>query len=110
MPACWSVSLTSSERFPRGSSIKTSRTTSAPGIIEELRVEQLGRSPVAKADYVRMRIPASGRASFERRLEKRFDFPAIHPRSVGHPHRYCWGADPWSGAGRSALCKLDVAK
>ena len=81
-----------------------------PGVVGELRVENLARSPMAKADYVRIRIPANGRATLERRLERRFDFPAIHPRNVGRSHRYCWGADPWSGPGRSALYKLDVEK
>ena len=46
--------------------------------------------------------------TFERRLERRFDFPAIHPRTVGRAHRYCWGADPWSAQGSSSLYKLDV--
>jgi carotenoid cleavage dioxygenase-like enzyme len=63
---------------------------------------------VVKPDYVRIRIPASGRASFERLGGQRFDFPAVHPRAMGRAHRWCWGADPWSGAGRSALYKLDA--
>jgi carotenoid cleavage dioxygenase-like enzyme len=79
-----------------------------PGVVGELRVENLARAPTAKPDYVRIRIPASGRATFERRLERRFDFPAIHPRTVGRAHRYCWGADPWSAQGSSSLYKLDV--
>jgi len=79
-----------------------------PGVVGELRVENLARAPTAKPDYVRIRIPASGRVTVERLLERRFDFPAIHPRAVGRAHRYCWGADPWSDPGGSALYRLDV--
>jgi len=79
-----------------------------PGIVDELRVDNLANAPAAKPDYVRLRIPASGRASVERLSRERFDFPAIHPRVLGHTHRYCWGADPWSAKGRSALYKLDA--
>jgi carotenoid cleavage dioxygenase-like enzyme len=79
-----------------------------PGVVGELRVENLANAPTAKPDYVRIRIPAGGRATFERRLERRFDFPAIHPRVMGRAHRYCWGADPWSGQGSSTLYRLDV--
>jgi carotenoid cleavage dioxygenase-like enzyme len=79
-----------------------------PGVVAELRVENLANAPAAKPDYVRIRIPAGGRATLERRLERRFDFPAIHPRVAGLPHRYCWGADPWSARDGSALYKLDV--
>ena len=79
-----------------------------PGVVAELRVENLANAPAAKPDYVRIRIPAGGRATLERRLERRFDFPAIHPRVAGLPHRYCWGADPWSAQDGSALYKLDV--
>jgi carotenoid cleavage dioxygenase-like enzyme len=79
-----------------------------PGVVGELRVENLANAPTAKPDYVRIRIPASGRATLERRLERRFDFPAIHPRAAGQVHRYCWGADPWSAKGSSSLFKLDV--
>jgi len=80
-----------------------------PGIVQELRVERLACPPAAKPDYVRFRIPRSGRASVERRLERCFDFPAIHYRRVaGRPHRYCWGADPWTADGVSSLHKLDV--
>jgi carotenoid cleavage dioxygenase-like enzyme len=79
-----------------------------PGVVGELRAENLANAPTAKPDYVRIRIPASGRATLERRLERRFDFPVIHPRAAGRAHRYCWGADPWSGQGSSTLHKLDV--
>lgn len=79
-----------------------------PGVVGELRVENLANAPAAKPDYVRIRIPASGRATLERRLERRFDFPAIHPRVLGLAHRYCWGADPWSAPDGSTLYKLDV--
>jgi carotenoid cleavage dioxygenase-like enzyme len=79
-----------------------------PGVVGELRAENLANAPTAKPDYVRIRIPASGRATLERRLERRFDFPVIHPRAAGRAHRYCWGADPWSGQGSSTLYKLDV--
>jgi carotenoid cleavage dioxygenase-like enzyme len=79
-----------------------------PGVVAELRVENLASAPTAKPDYVRIRIPAGGRATLERRLERRFDFPAIHPRVAGLAHRYCWGADPWSAPDGSSLYKLDV--
>ena len=79
-----------------------------PGVISELRVENLANAPTVKPDYVRLRIPASGRASFERRLERCFDFPTIHPRALGQAHRYCWGADPWSAKGSSTLYKYDT--
>jgi len=79
-----------------------------PAVVSQLRVENLATAPTAKPDYVRIRIPASGRATLERRLERRFDFPAIHPRTAGRVHRYCWGADPWSAPGSSSLYKLDV--
>ena len=74
-----------------------------PGIVAELRVENLANAPTVKPDYLRLRIPASGRVAVERR-EARFDFPAVHPRAMGREHRYCWGADPWL----STLHKLDA--
>ena len=76
---------------------------SDPGIVAELRTENLANSPKAKPEYLRFRVPASGRASVERR-EARFDFPSVHPRAIGREHRYCWGADPWC----STLHKLDT--
>ena len=79
-----------------------------PGVIAELRVENLANAPTGKPDYVRLRIPAGGRASFERRLERCFDFPTLHPRALGQAHRYCWGADPWSAKGSSTLYKYDA--
>ena len=79
-----------------------------PGIVDELRVDNLANAPTVKPDYVRLRIPASGRATLERRLEARFDFPSIHPRAMGQAHQYCWGADPWSAQGSSSLYKLDT--
>lgn len=81
----------------------------SPAICDELRTANLTRPPATKPEYVRIRIPPGGRASFERRSDRRFDFPSIHPRAVGGSHRFCWGADPWSAPGRSALFKLDVA-
>jgi carotenoid cleavage dioxygenase-like enzyme len=74
-----------------------------PGIVAELRVENLANAPTVKPDYVRMRITAHGRVELERR-EARFDFPSVHPRLTGREHRYCWGADPWC----STLHKLDT--
>ena len=79
-----------------------------PGVVAELRTENLANAPTAKPDYVRFRIPASGRVTLERRLGRCFDFPSIHPRTVGRAHSYCWGADPWSAKGSSSLFKLDV--
>jgi carotenoid cleavage dioxygenase-like enzyme len=79
-----------------------------PGVVAELRVENVANAPTAKPDYVRFRIPASGRATLERRLVRCFDFPSVHPRAMGQTHRYCWGADPWSAKGSSSLFKLDV--
>ena len=78
-----------------------------PGIIDELRVDNLANAPTAKPDYLRMRIAANGRVALERR-EARFDFPSVHPRTIGQEHRYCWGADPWSARGSSCLYKLDT--
>ncbi|MEA3194146.1 MAG: hypothetical protein QOD26_2479 [Betaproteobacteria bacterium] len=79
-----------------------------PGIVAELRVDNLANAPTVKPDYVRLRIPASGRVSLERRAQARFDFPSIHPRAMGQAHHYCWGADPWSAPGSSSLYKLDT--
>ena len=73
-------------------------------IVDELRVENLANAPTFKPDYVRIRIPASGRATFERLGDARFDFPSVHPNVMGGEHRYCWGADPWC----STLHKLDT--
>ena len=78
-----------------------------PGIVDELRVENLANAPTTKPGYLRLRIPASGRVALER-FEGRFDFPSVHPRCMGQLHRYCWGADPWSAAGSSSLFKLDA--
>ena len=75
-----------------------------PGIVAELRVENLANAPTVKPDYVRLRIAASGRVTRERLGDARFDFPAVHPRVAGRAHRYCWGADPWC----STLHKLDT--
>lgn len=80
---------------------------SNPGIIDELRVDNLANAPTAKPDYLRMRIAANDRVALERR-EARFDFPSVHPRAIGREHRYCWGADPWSARGSSSLYKLDT--
>jgi beta,beta-carotene 9',10'-dioxygenase len=79
----------------------------SPGIVDQLRVENLANAPTIKPEYLRMRIPASGRVALER-FEGRFDFPSVHPRCMGQPHRYCWGADPWSAPGSSSLYKLDA--
>jgi len=78
-----------------------------PGIVDELRVDNLANAPRAKPDYLRLRIAANGRVALERR-EARFDFPSVHPRAMGREHRYCWGADPWSARGSSCLYKLDT--
>lgn len=74
-----------------------------PGIIDQLRVENLANAPTIKPDYLRMRIAANGHVALERR-EARFDFPSVHPLAMGRGHRYCWGADPWC----STLHKLDT--
>jgi beta,beta-carotene 9',10'-dioxygenase len=74
-----------------------------PGIVAELRVDNLANAPTVKPGYLRMRITAQGRVELERR-EARFDFPSVHPRVMGREHRYCWGADPWC----STLHKLDI--
>ena len=84
-----------------------------PGIVHELRTERLAQTlagtPMTKPDYVRIRIPPTGRATVERRLSPGFEFPAIHYRRVaGRRHRFCWGADAWLSKGVSALFKLDV--
>src|SRR6185436_12585694 len=80
-----------------------------PGIVDELRVANLANAPTVKPDYVRLRIGPSGKVALERQTGPRFDFPTIHPRAMGLQHRYCWGADPWSARGSSALYKLDIA-
>jgi carotenoid cleavage dioxygenase-like enzyme len=80
-----------------------------PGIVDELRVANLANAPTVKPEYVRLRIGPGGRVDLERQTGPRFDFPAIHPRAMGMPHRYCWGADPWSERGSSSLSKLDVS-
>jgi len=74
-----------------------------PGVVDELRVGNLANAPTVKPDYLRLRVAANGRVALERR-EARFDFPSLHPRVMGHEHRYCWGADPWC----STLHKLDT--
>ena len=80
-----------------------------PGIVDELRVTNLANAPTMKPDYVRLRIGPGGKVALERQTGPRFDFPTIHPRAMGLQHRYCWGADPWSARGSSALYKRDVA-
>lgn len=75
-----------------------------PGIVAELRIENLANAPTVKGEYLRLRIALGGRVALERLGDARFDFPSVHPRVKGREHRYCWGADPWC----ATLHKLDT--